>query len=495
MKTALLIIFLFSTPLLAKDENRKGLLPEVKLNSQDEKTNQRKATQSEVLISKTELKAIRALEGILKKRKGSPEEASLWDRLGELYMRRAKSGRFFDLFRGEDGPARFAPPEVTSQTAIDNLKRAIQVYSKIEKEFPKYSELDSVLFNYAFASQQIKDTKNAERAYSILVEKFSKSSLAPDAYLALGEMAYEQHKFNLAIERFKQIEKYPKSKVFSYGLYKQAWAMYNSKDNQNAIDKLVQVVKINQPGSPQSNHNLRTESLRDLGLFFGESLPPDQAFEFFSKIASEDEVGESLMGLAKLYESHSRHNELEIFLKDFIKRKPWAPQVVKAHSFMIRSYEATKKRNLVLAQLKEANLLCGPQSPWRLKNAPMSDGECDDGLAAENREVTRKWWDLWQKNKGHKEIAELTQSALVMHLSREDPAKPDSKTRFAYAELLFQLEKYSSASKEYEVVAKISNDSKTKHDSQYAALYSLEKLGDKASPSEIKRLAQLYLLH
>lgn len=225
MKLVLLLLTFFTLHAEAKQQPQKGLLPEVLLDSSDEKQNQKKATQSEVLISRTEARAIKALEGIIKKRKGSPEEASLLDRLAELYMRRAKSGRFFDLFRNQEGPVKFAPPEVTSQTALESLKKAISIYSQIEKSFPQYNELDSVLFNYAFASQQTKDLKNAERAYTVLIEKFPKSLMAADAFLALGEMAYEQQRFSLAIERFKKIEDYPKSKVFSYGLYKLAWAL------------------------------------------------------------------------------------------------------------------------------------------------------------------------------------------------------------------------------------------------------------------------------
>ena len=81
----------------AAQENTKGLLPEVKLNSANEDINQKTAFTSEVLISKSELKAIESLKKIIAKKKGAMDEADLYYRLAELYMRRAKSGRFFDL--------------------------------------------------------------------------------------------------------------------------------------------------------------------------------------------------------------------------------------------------------------------------------------------------------------------------------------------------------------------------------------------------------------
>ena len=86
-------------PALAVKEAPKGVLPELRIEGTNEDENQKKALQSEILISKSEQKAIDSLVNILKKRKGTPEEADLWYRLAELYMKRAKSGRFFDLNR------------------------------------------------------------------------------------------------------------------------------------------------------------------------------------------------------------------------------------------------------------------------------------------------------------------------------------------------------------------------------------------------------------
>ncbi len=97
-KTSLLLLSLVSTTqAFSAQESTKGLLPEVKLNSDNEDKNQETAFKSEVLITKAENKAIESLTQILKKKKGSPDEADLNYRLAEMYMRRAKSGRFFDL--------------------------------------------------------------------------------------------------------------------------------------------------------------------------------------------------------------------------------------------------------------------------------------------------------------------------------------------------------------------------------------------------------------
>jgi TolA-binding protein len=506
MKRSCLVLTMFMIPSLcfSSEKESKGLLPELRINSTDETANQKKALQSEVLITKTENQAIQSLIVILKKKKGSTQEPELWYRLAELYMRRAKSGRFFDLNRGdESSPVKFVPPEISSETAMASLKRAVQVYTKIEREFPKFRDMDGVLFNNAFASQQLKLQKNAEALYYKVVTQHPRSPLVPDAYLALGEMAYDSHKFKEALDYFKAIEKYPNARVYSYGMYKTAWTLYNLKDNEQAIQKLIQVVKFHDPEKQDAkvvNHNLRSESLRDLTLFFGETQPADKAFGFFSKIASADEVGECMFNLGKLYDSHSRHKEMNVFLAEFMAKQPLSRFRVKMEMLMINGNETARARGEAIKHLVAAAAVCKKGSDWREANKEIAEPECDYDFAKNNVDMAKKWWELWQKNKAStsaREIAGYTEQAFRLHLDREDPAKPDAKSRYAYAELLFQLGEYRKATEQYQIAATKSADTTIAHDASYSAMVSLEKAMAQKKQStddaELVRLGSYYL--
>jgi cellulose synthase operon protein C len=478
----LALITSFSGVLSAADKEAppKGLLPELRIDSTDENANQKKAAQSEVLITKTENQAIQALVKILKRQKGSSQEPELWNRLAELYMRRAKSGRFFDLNRDGAGPIKFIPPAIRSESAATSLKRAVQVYTKIEKDFPKYREMDSVLFNNAFASQQLKMTKNAEAIYLKLITRFPKSPLLADAYLALGELSYENKNFKDALTYFKNIEKYPQARVFTYGLYKQSWTLYNLKENEAAMNKLIQVVKLNDPKRTEVkvNHNLRAEALRDLSLFFSESQPANKAYSFFSSIASQEEVGEALLSLGKLYDSHSRQKEMNVFLADYIQKIPLSKVRIKMEILMILGNETARNRPEALKHLITTGQLCKSSSEWTQANLDISEAECDYDFAKANVEIAKKWWDLWQKNKKAdkaNEIAGYALKAFRVHLDSENPLKADIKSRYAYAELLFQLGDFRNASLQYEFVAGKSPEPDISHDASYGAIVSLEK--------------------
>lgn len=493
MKKRGLILFstlLATQTLMAASDSAKGLLPEVRLTSDNEDQNQDKAFKSEVLITKAENKAIESLQQIIKKKKGAPDEADLNYRLAELYMRRAKSGRFFDL--NERFVSKLNNLGMPNQKAQEALKSAIQIYNKIEKEFPKYRDMDSVLFNNALAHLQTKQTEKAKNLYLKLIADHPRSQLMPDALLEVGEIYYSQQNFGVALEKFKRIEDYPQSKAYPYGIYKSAWSLYNLKDTEGGIQKLLTVVKKNPADSgDQKKYNLRKEAIRDLTLFVGETVPPENLYSFFSKITTTEELGEVILNLASLYESHSRYKEISVFVKEFIEDHPDNPAVIKCYSKLVDSNETLKQRDTVIGYLKKMSDYC------RTQTTP----ECSTEFRKISLDISKKWWDIWLKNKSHSQFSKLTEESFEILLSQEDPAKPDTQSRYAYAELLFQLEKFEKASQNYEEVSLTKGLDKTKsHDALYGALFSLEKQMIKENKSEDivlvekqKQLAERYV--
>lgn len=497
----LLAFHLFSLYCFAADKNAKGLLPEVRMDNSSESENEKKAFSSEIMITRSENRAIESLQTIIKKNKGAANEADLWYRLAELYMRRSKSGRFFDLHQNTP-LMKLSPFPVPNERGAEAIKRAIKIYTKIEMEFPKFKQMDAVFFNNAFANQQIGQFKVSEILYHKLLTQFPKSPLIPDGTLAVGELLYDQGKFEQALEHFLRVEKFPNSRVYSYGMYKAAWAYYNMRDSENGIKKLVQVVKTNPPLQegevPTNRHNLRREAMRDLTIFIGDTYPANKLYSFFEDIATEDELGQSMIDLAKLYESHSRQKEMNIFLEEYIDKRSSGPDVVRSHLFLVDANETLKKRDKVIDHLQYASDLCKTDSAWRgLQKVEVVEASCVEGFRRTSLDMAKKWWEIWLKNKQNVAFSDLTQRLFKLILENEDPAKPDLKTRFAYAELLFQLEKFDEASTQYKMVGDKSSEEPLRHDANYAALYSkeksIEKKKDALKEAERKELAANYL--
>lgn len=474
----------------AKNENGKGLLPEVRIGEGgNESDNDKKALTSEILITRSENKAIISLQKLIKSKKpGSPESADLLYRLAELYMRRSKSGRFFDMNQNNPVVKGNSFP-IPNERGSDAVKRAIAIYSRIEKEHPRFKDMDAVLFNNAFAHQQVGNGKEASILFTRLVEKYPKSPLIADGTLALGELLYDQGKFALALDQFLKIEKMPKSRVYSYGLYKAAWAYYNLKDSDNGVKRLLQVVKTTPPLQegevPTNRHNLRKEALRDLTIFIGDTYPADKIYAFFERIAQNQELGPAMIDMAKLYQSHSRQKEMGIFLGEFIDKNPSNAYQVRAHLYLVEAYEDLKQRDKVITHLQAASELCKVNSTWKATQKPEEAAEyCDKDFRRSSLEIAKKWWDIWLKNKQNVAFSDLTQKSFRLILDNEDPSKPDIKTHFALAELLFQLGKYEEASAEYKFVGDRAQEPVMQHDANYGALYSIEKFLDKNKGKE-----------
>src|SRR6185369_11154494 len=86
-------IVLFSLVASSKEVLKKdlGVEDELKFSAGDEQGNEMKALKAELLINRTDERALSQLKKLLHKYKGSALEPSLQFRLAELYMRKAKT--------------------------------------------------------------------------------------------------------------------------------------------------------------------------------------------------------------------------------------------------------------------------------------------------------------------------------------------------------------------------------------------------------------------
>lgn len=491
MKLSLFILFCFflQTQLFAKDlSNPKGLLPELKLNEDNELENQKKLVTSETMIQNSEIKAIEALNKIIRRKRNTPEEPDLLFRLGELHLKRAHSQRNLDLAKSSKINHDFKK-EV--QTALD-------IFKEIEHKFTHFQNLDSVLFTHAFASNQVGLSEESLQLYKKILTLFPNSTFIPDATLELGEIYYSLQKYGQALEYFQKIENYPTASVYIYGKYKAAWTLYNLHKTKEGMNQLIEVANKSSGNDEsrthkeKSKHNLRKEALRDITIFASEVYQSQELYPFFKKISREDELGPLLIDLGKLYFSHSKYKEALIFLKEFTSKEKNNSEIINANNIIIESLESLKNRTEVIQQLAESSQLCQWKSDWR-KSVPIdiANESCKE-FKNLSYEISSKWWDIWLKNKAHQEFSNFTLQAFKIIVENDDPKNPDLKAHYAYAELLFQLKSYDESSSEYLYVGKRTEDLQIKHDANYSALFAKEKkLAENTSEALLKDIHDL----
>jgi len=482
----------------------KGDLEDLRIQGGDESKNEERAVKTELLITATENKAIKQVQMLIRKYKGTNLEPDLQWRLAEFYMRRAKTARFFEIHRQSSTVVSLAPQVVKSSSSRKHILQAVQIYDYIQSRYRRFHQLDVVIFNNAFARQQLGREKEAERLYWSLVQNFKGSALVPDSHLAIGEINFERGNFSFALTHFDAIRNFPDSKVYPYGLYKAAWSLYNLRKTEEGIKKLEEVVaygKYVHEKNIESRLDLRKEALGDMTIFYEDVYPARDAFSYFTKQAGEIDVGPYILKLGRLYERHSRFGERQVVLNDFIKNIPESPHLLEIHNDLVWNYDSLKKQDMAIRQMESLYGLCKENSRWMKvqRKAQGSDQPdprvgCLSTLHETALKLAGRWLKIWKKSPDKSgTFADSSEKAFEMYL-REIEDNPESKqARFAYAELLFQRNKFRQASDQYNLVSSgPKGGGVLDHDARYASVVSLEKaVGDKWSDDDERRFHEL----
>lgn len=488
----LLLTIASSMLLLSAPLSASNIVDELKpKSSSDEGANDVRALKTELLVKSTEVKAMAQINKLLKQKKGTSIEPELWFRLAELYMRQAKTNRFFELNKNNSRIKGLLGQTITNNSEKSSVKKAIEIYDSIEKHFPKYASLDLVLFNNGFANQSIANYPRAKLLFNRLVTKYPESYVIPDAYLSVGEMCFQDKDFDKALYYFQQIKKFPESRVYPYGLYKTAWTFYNKRDAKSGLVELETLVdfgvKVQKEGL-DSRLDLRKEALEDMALFFEDVYPATRAFEYFKKPSGDFGVGPVLMRLTELYKSHSRYKDVAIVLHDLVKNTPRSVYVPTAYSELAHNYETMKDRVNSVSELEKFHTVCAANSDWQKALGKNELQDTDQGFSYTAEKDCRgifddtalrlasKWHRMWKKQPQFKELSVAAENAYRLYLDGTKPGENLNPARFNYAELLFQNEKFRLASENYAIVGdREVKDSKLRHDAAYGALVSLEK--------------------
>lgn len=486
--------------LVAAGPTSSQVLEDLKLVEGDERGNELRSVKAELLVLKSEKQAIEQAKKLLKKHRGTALEPDLHFRLAELYMRKSKSDRFFEVHRESETVVKLVPKTVRSASSRSSIKQAVYTYGTIQRRFPGFKQMDIVVYNHAFARQLLGEEKLAEGLYQQLISRFGGSGLLPDAHLAIGEMEFQRGKFTRALEHFNAITKFPKSRVYPYGLYKAAWTHYNMRDAQKALKKLEEVVAFGRQIAKNKGNarlDLRKEALNDMTLFFEDVYPSKNALKYFTAQAGEEEVGPILLRMANLYQRHSRFRDQQIVLDDFIREIPHSPLIPQVHTDLVAAYDNLRQKEKAVERLADLAKYCPTNSSWSKAQANTPEGksapkECLNMLNETSLKMAKRWLRVWKKAQADKTYADAAEKAFEIYLATPSTSEEHIQSRFSYADLLFARKKYREASGQYAQVSRSGQAHKLEHDASYAAVLSLEKaVGENWSNDDERTFHQL----
>lgn len=387
------------------------------------------------------------------------------ERLSELYLKQAKSARFFNLTKTSEKTMSFLPPIISSKSSQKPLNEAVKAFETIQRRFPKYEDMDRVLFHSSLTYAQMGRFQMATNQVKELLVRFPKSSWVPDSHLLVGEVYYDQQNFKKALEHFALAAKSGKEKVANYAQYKQAWTEYNLRRHEDAINSLEILVKALDPQKAPNGFALRGEALRDLALFLTESRTPAESYSFFASFTTEQETADAVVRIAGIYKSHSKHKEMETLGDLYLKRSTFEPGKIQIHLLFADLFRELKKGDKQIASIKNAALLC------QLQSSPTE--ACDTLLRQQITTAAEMWWKEWNKGKS-KQALDFARQSLEVEMTHNPNPRP--QTQEAYAELLFQSEDFESSARVYQDLTKQSKDPIKTETFFYSRLVSLDRL-------------------
>ncbi len=182
--------------------------------------------------------------------------------------------------------------------------KAISYYKRMASWYSNYSKIDEVLYYLAFEYEQGGDLKNARATYFELIDKAPKSQYVPNAYLAFGELYFQEasadpSKWALAEAAYKEVLKSPPpgNKLYGYARYKLGYVYWNQGQYKQALEEFKQVIAFGtQYASLPNAAQLAKSARRDLIPVYAASEQPDRAYNYFKPL-SGDKGGETALTL------------------------------------------------------------------------------------------------------------------------------------------------------------------------------------------------------
>jgi tetratricopeptide (TPR) repeat protein len=287
-----------------RDQQTKpgGPTEQMSAAQRDERRNRLAARARALLV--TEIQGLETL--FSSTRESSPDRVQLARRLAEAYVELeaaatrdkteseikaddAKKGNAanLDKFKGD--------AEKAKKVILAAREKAIKYYTLVKDKYPSYGQLDEVLYYLAYEYEQANDLTNARKVYYELIEKKPQSKYIPNAYLAFGELFFNEaqgdpSKWDLAAASYQETIKYPPpdNKVYGYAYYKLAYVFWNKGDFPKALEAFKKTIDYGTQFAQLPNSaQLAVAARRDLIPVYALSGRPDAAYNFFKGLSGD----------------------------------------------------------------------------------------------------------------------------------------------------------------------------------------------------------------
>lgn len=409
-------------------------------------------------------------------------------RLGQLYTEKYMELSYRENEYFGEQLAQFEKQKLvdkkTKAPKLDNgrsqayLKQALEVFTSIEKEFPRHPKIDEVTFFIGFVEMEYGNGDRGSRYLEKLIHSYPKSHKFEEAILYLGDHYFDQAKFRDALGRYRILVNRRESPLYHYALYKQAWCELNTNEENKALSDMKEVISGLTGSKEVAKFNLREQALKDIVLFFAEVERVNEAVEYFTATVGKEKALENLRLIADIMRSKAHdegamkaYQRLLVEFGDSLDAPKIQLGLVETQARIGKTQESIK--NLVNAVERFS-----PDSEWSKKFSAEKPAEvkaAQDEVSSEAQKVAFFYHQSAQKSSNKSSF----QHALELYnvLLKYFPQHPErKKIAFYRGEILFNQGDWFNAANSYMEAAKTPPKDKIADEAAYYAVLSLDKL-------------------
>ncbi|MBC7792536.1 MAG: tetratricopeptide repeat protein [Clostridia bacterium] len=398
------------------------------------------------------------------------EAAPVRFNVADLYWEQSKRA----FYKSQD----FNTPEKDRKRWEDRQKsleqKTVDNYKWIIDECSGYADYSKTLFYTGRALMEMDQPQEGVTYLTRIIKEYPDSQWVPNAWLMIGEYYFDTQKdVQKALASYKKAAKYTDSPVYGYAVYWQGWCYINTGDWDLALERFRDVITISDDSSQSLDGKgrvaLRKEGIKDYVRAYANIGDAKAAYATFLKVGGKKSVQDMMERLGNWYISQGSHRNVIVVYRDLIKNYPRSTRLP---IFQGRIVDASSRLGDPKATVAQAKLLTeyfhnvrdrknqGDLSEDEKKTITKDLKEAEEIAENTLRRLAMEYHADAKKLRGvaQERNYQLAHDLYAHYLDVFPEPIPGSDVnyvffmRFYYAEVLYKLEKFQEAAKNYDAV-------------------------------------------
>ena len=370
----------------------------------------------------------------------------------------------------------------------DDLERvgareAIELYTKLLKDYPTYERNDQVLYQLSRAYEEQGRLDEAMQVMDRLVREYPKSRYIDEVQFRRAEFFFTRRRYRDAEAAYGSVVAMgASSSYFQLALYKLGWAFYKQELYDKALDPFIALLdyKVSlghdfAQTDDKAERKRMDDTFRVISLSFSNLGGAGSVVEYFIRHGKRSYEDSVYSNLAEFYFDKRRYNDAAAAYNAFVSRNPFHKVSPQFQMRVIEIHLAGGFPSLVIDSKKQFAGNYGVKAEYWQHFERSSRPEVLGWLKTNLIDLAKHYHALYQSPKQIKEKKTNFEEALYWYREflSSFPMDPDSPAvHYMLAELYLENRSFDLAAVEYEKTAYEYPRHEKSSQAGYAAIYA-----------------------